>query len=109
VLETGRMHQIRVHFSAMGHPIVGDPVYGRPVTGLRLRRQFLHAALLRFKHPDTGEELEFRSALPPELADVLLVLRDGAAPRSPEGLVSGLPPVRGRDSGNGDIGPQADR
>jgi 23S rRNA pseudouridine1911/1915/1917 synthase len=109
VLETGRMHQIRVHFSAMGHPIVGDPVYGRPVTGLRLRRHFLHAALLRFKHPITGEELEFRSTLPPELAEVLTVMRDGVAPRRADKLVSGLPPVGGRDSGNGDIGPQADR
>jgi 23S rRNA pseudouridine1911/1915/1917 synthase len=74
-LETGRMHQIRVHFAALGHPVVGDPVYGRPIRGLTLRRQFLHSALLRFRHPVTGEEMEFTSSLPDDLTQVLERLR----------------------------------
>jgi 23S rRNA pseudouridine1911/1915/1917 synthase len=75
VLETGRTHQIRVHFSAIGHPIVGDLVYGRSIRGTALSRQFLHAALLNFKHPVTGEDLEFRSNLPPDLESILEMLR----------------------------------
>jgi 23S rRNA pseudouridine1911/1915/1917 synthase len=75
VLETGRMHQIRVHFSAIGHPIVGDPVYGRRIRGLSLQRQFLHAAQLSFRHPATGEELAFASDLPLDLATVLEQVR----------------------------------
>jgi 23S rRNA pseudouridine1911/1915/1917 synthase len=77
-IETGRMHQIRVHFGAMGYPIVGDPVYGRQLRGLKLDRQFLHAALLRLPHPVTGEQLEFRSELPPDLAAVLRELQSAA-------------------------------
>ena len=66
-LETGRTHQIRVHFAAIGHPIVGDPEYGsRGRHGLE--RQFLHSSLLGFNHPRSGERLTFRSDLPPDLA-----------------------------------------
>jgi len=67
--ETGRTHQIRVHFSAVGHPVFGDPVYGKrsPLLG----RQFLHAHRLGFRLPSTGEFMEFRSELPPELEEVL--------------------------------------
>ena len=69
-LETGRTHQIRVHFAAIGHPVAGDPEYG--AKGRHgLERQFLHAARLRFTHPGTGEALSFESALPPELARAL--------------------------------------
>ena len=78
-IATGRTHQIRVHLSAIGHPIVGDPVYGgvrrrvpanlRPV--LRLERPFLHAARLSFTHPSDGKRLQFESALPPDLEKVL--------------------------------------
>ena len=69
-LETGRTHQIRVHFAAIGHPVAGDPEYGaRGRHGLE--RQFLHAARLSFRHPGTGEALSFESALPPELAEAL--------------------------------------
>jgi 23S rRNA pseudouridine1911/1915/1917 synthase len=75
-LDTGRMHQIRVHFSALGHPIVGDPVYGRAIAGLSLNRQFLHSSLLRFIHPRTGEGMEFASMLPEDLAAVLARLRN---------------------------------
>jgi 23S rRNA pseudouridine1911/1915/1917 synthase len=77
-IETGRMHQIRVHFGAMGHPIVGDVTYGRPIRDARLKRQFLHAARLRFRHPVTGDEMEFRSELPPDLASLLHDLQSTA-------------------------------
>jgi 23S rRNA pseudouridine1911/1915/1917 synthase len=68
-LETGRMHQIRVHLAAIDLPVVGDPVYGRPDPSLR--RQFLHAAALAFPHPVTGERLELTSGLPSDLAGYL--------------------------------------
>jgi 23S rRNA pseudouridine1911/1915/1917 synthase len=76
--ESGRMHQIRVHFSAAGHPIVGDAVYGRPVRGLPLRRQFLHAARLQFRHPRTGELLDLEGPMPEDLRQVLDLLRTAA-------------------------------
>jgi 23S rRNA pseudouridine1911/1915/1917 synthase len=68
-LETGRMHQIRVHLAAIDLPVVGDQTYGVP--GLDLSRQFLHAAELSFPHPFTGERIETRSELPPDLAAAL--------------------------------------
>ncbi len=69
-LETGRTHQIRVHFAAIGHPVAGDPEYGsRGRHGLE--RQFLHASRLRFRHPNTGQEMEFNSELPTDLRDAL--------------------------------------
>jgi len=64
-LETGRMHQIRVHLAAIDLPVVGDRTYGVP--GAELSRQFLHAAELSFPHPFTGERIETRSELPPDL------------------------------------------
>jgi len=67
--ETGRTHQIRVHFSAIGYPVVGDPVYG--VRSPHLSRQFLHACRLGFKLPSTGEYVEFTSELPADLARAL--------------------------------------
>jgi 23S rRNA pseudouridine1911/1915/1917 synthase len=63
--ETGRTHQVRVHFASLGHPLVGDHVYGK--RSAFLGRQFLHAHLLGFSHPDTGEWREFTSPLPPDL------------------------------------------
>ncbi len=72
-LETGRMHQIRVHLAAIGLPVVGDPVYG--VQGLDLTRQFLHAASLAFPHPITGERIETESPLPADLAAALEAAR----------------------------------
>jgi 23S rRNA pseudouridine1911/1915/1917 synthase len=69
-LETGRTHQIRAHFEAIGHPVAGDPEYGG-AGALGLGRQFLHAARLRFAHPFTGDELDLESPLPEDLASVL--------------------------------------
>lgn len=73
-LHTGRTHQIRVHFSALGHPVVGDTLYGAPrlpkagaKTMEPLERNFLHAARLRFQHPRTHEDIEIRAPLPREL------------------------------------------
>jgi 23S rRNA pseudouridine1911/1915/1917 synthase len=74
-LETGRTHQIRVHLSAIGHPVVGDGAYGGRRAGIELDRPFLHAERLAFAHPVTGEPLEFRRPLPAELDDVLVRLR----------------------------------
>jgi 23S rRNA pseudouridine1911/1915/1917 synthase len=68
-LETGRMHQIRVHLAAIDLPVVGDGVYG--ITDAAVGRQFLHAAGLAFSHPFTGERLELESPLPPDLREYL--------------------------------------
>lgn len=91
-LETGRTHQIRVHFSDHGHPVVGDPVYGRRPRDARvanvaaeLGRQALHAAVLGFHHPASGEYLEFRTALPPDMERALAALRPAAATCRPDG------------------------
>lgn len=70
-LETGRTHQIRVHLSSIGHPLVGDTVYGRRRPTLGLDRPFLHAAELAFDHPSRGDRVTFRSELPAELVDTL--------------------------------------
>jgi 23S rRNA pseudouridine1911/1915/1917 synthase len=67
-LETGRTHQIRVHFAAIGHAVAGDAQYGRRSRPEGLGRQFLHAARLGFAHPGDGRPLEFVSPLPPDLA-----------------------------------------
>ena len=66
-LETGRTHQIRVHLSSIGHPLVGDPVYGQRKPRLQMERPFLHAAKLAFVHPGRGERVEFASPLPADL------------------------------------------
>ena len=67
--ETGRTHQIRVHLSAIGFPVVGDRVYG--VKSPYLSRQFIHASRLGFKLPSSGEYVEFKSELPPDLEHAL--------------------------------------
>lgn len=68
-LETGRTHQIRVHLSAIGHPVVGDEVYsqGRVLPAADLTRPFLHAGSLAFEHPGTGEESAWYSPVPEDL------------------------------------------
>ena len=78
ILETGRTHQIRVHFSAFRHPLVGDTMYGAdPKLAARvgLDRQWLHAVKLSFEHPTSGKQVEFESAYPTELEHALDVLR----------------------------------
>lgn len=77
---TGRTHQIRVHMSYIGHPIIGDKIYGNSTsTGLakkiELKRQFLHAAKLKFVHPVSGKEMEFSDKLPEDLSGPLERLR----------------------------------
>ncbi|MDR1428345.1 MAG: RluA family pseudouridine synthase [Bifidobacteriaceae bacterium] len=77
-LETGRTHQIRVHFSGIGHPLLGDSTYGanpRLAAELGLDRQWLHAGELSFPHPVSGDIVEVASAVPPDLADALDRLR----------------------------------
>lgn len=68
-LETGRTHQIRVHLSHLGYPILGDKLYGGETT--RLDRQFLHAYRLSFYHPVDQKKMEFVAELPDELTTVL--------------------------------------
>ena len=78
VLETGRTHQIRVHMSSIHHPILGDDVYGPakcPVPGLQ--GQTLHAQVIGFVHPRTGEYMEFSAPLPPYFEELLVKLRAG--------------------------------
>ena len=87
-IHTGRTHQIRVHLSAIGHPIVGDALYGgvhRRVAGdlravTHLDRPFLHAAHLVFHHPEDGRKMDFTSALPEDLQRVLDELRESFNP-----------------------------
>ncbi|WP_435924954.1 RluA family pseudouridine synthase [Paenibacillus sp. DYY-L-2] len=74
-LETGRTHQIRVHMKFIGHPLVGDPMYGRS-KGIKMSGQALHAAVLGFVHPSSGEYLEFTAPLPADMEDVLQALRN---------------------------------
>jgi 23S rRNA pseudouridine1911/1915/1917 synthase len=78
-LETGRTHQIRVHFAHFRHPLVGDPLYGsdpKLAAALQLDRQWLHAHKLAFWHPISGDWVEFESQYPPELKLALDRLRD---------------------------------
>ena len=81
-LKTGRTHQIRVHFAYIGHPVLGDRVYGRKTEivlkggqKISFERQMLHAALLGFRHPITGEYVEFISNLPHDMQNKLNELK----------------------------------
>ena len=91
-LETGRTHQIRVHMAHIGHPVLGDATYGasfkaserrlsEPQAGAlrRLGRQALHAAVLGFEHPLTGEPLRFESPIPADMDDLIVALRGAPA------------------------------
>jgi 23S rRNA pseudouridine1911/1915/1917 synthase len=93
--QTGRTHQIRVHLSSIGHPILGDPLYGRKgragaihdlflKEGIkRMDRQALHAQRLKFTHPRTGERIYFVSPLPQDMKEVLEWLRAKKSPLTP--------------------------
>ncbi|MDQ3039308.1 MAG: 23S rRNA pseudouridine(1911/1915/1917) synthase RluD [Pseudomonadota bacterium] len=90
-LETGRTHQIRVHMAHLKHPIVGDRLYGGSfklpkgaseefITGLRgLKRQALHAEVLEFRHPVSGEPVRCSAPAPPDIQNLLRLLREDAA------------------------------
>ena len=73
-LETGRTHQIRVHFAALGYPVAGDQQYGRRPRPQGLGRQFLHAAHLELPHPADGRQMSFATPLPPDLRAFLETL-----------------------------------
>ncbi len=82
-LETGRTHQIRVHLHSIGHPLIGDPVYRLsnrvttlPAEALVFPRQALHAATLVLAHPRTGDTLTWRAPTPPDIVQLLLLLRN---------------------------------
>lgn len=74
-LETGRTHQIRVHLTSIGHPVVGDATYGGARPDVGVERPFLHAASLAFLHPVSGEPIRLEEPLPDELEAVLTALR----------------------------------
>lgn len=74
-LETGRTHQIRVHMSYIGHPLLGDPLYGPARAPFALNGQTLHAAVLGFRHPSTGEYAEYEAPLPAYFTELLEKLR----------------------------------
>ncbi len=75
-IETGRTHQIRVHFSYMGFPVAGDNKYGNIDKKLSVSRQMLHAYRLIITHPTTGEKMEFKAELPDDFSDILKKLRN---------------------------------
>jgi 23S rRNA pseudouridine1911/1915/1917 synthase len=78
ILETGRTHQIRVHFSAFKHPLLGDTMYGADPTlasRMKLERQWLHAVRLSFMHPTSGEQVSFESPHTDELQQALELLK----------------------------------
>ena len=96
-LETGRTHQIRVHLAAMGYGIIGDPLYGTPLRSAQVpdqvsrdllaqmrsfERQALHAAILGFRHPITGEDLSFESPLPEDMKALIKTIETGIHKRS---------------------------
>lgn len=74
-LETGRTHQIRVHMASLGHPLLGDEIYGRAKSPFKLEGQTLHAMVLGFIHPITGEYMEFEAPLPEYFEKLLEKLR----------------------------------
>lgn len=75
-LETGRTHQIRVHMTSIGHPLVNDPKYGSRKTPFGIKGQALHSRQLTLKHPATGEEMTFEAPLPEDMKKILAALRN---------------------------------
>ncbi|ULL17570.1 RluA family pseudouridine synthase [Paenibacillus sp. H1-7] len=76
-LETGRTHQIRVHMKFIGHPLAGDPAYGPAKNkSITMEGQALHAAILGFVHPRTGEQLQFEAEMPEDMKHLLHVLKN---------------------------------
>ncbi len=74
-IETGRTHQIRVHMSEIGHPVIGDMTYSNGKNEFGVEGQMLHAKSLDFKHPITGEQMHLEAPLPKYFEDVLEILR----------------------------------
>ena len=74
-LETGRTHQIRVHMASIGHPVLGDAVYGPKKAPYALEGQTLHAMVLGFIHPSTGQYMEFQAPLPDYFERLLAKIR----------------------------------
>lgn len=74
-IKTGRMHQIRVHLTSVGHSIVGDPTYGHKKEKFKVKGQLLHAAKLGFTHPRTGKFVEFERVIPEDMVRVLKTLQ----------------------------------
>ena len=79
-LETGRTHQIRIHLSERGHPLVGERVYSKNYRGelIAAPRLMLHARELEFDHPQTGERVHFEQPMPADMQSVLTALRAGS-------------------------------
>ncbi len=75
-LETGRTHQIRVHMSYIGYPLLGDPIYGVKKEKIKLKGQALHAKVLGFIHPSTGGYMEFSSNLPDYFQEALRKIKE---------------------------------
>ena len=121
-IETGRTHQIRVHLSSIGHPVVGDNLYGAPkeiraedgqrvmkksrrraLATVSLERNFLHAAELELQHPRTGEPLRFQAPLPEELVSFMATLEAGAdcgLPGQDHGALRPAAPLLSERGGN---------
>ena len=74
---TGRMHQIRAHLASIGHAVLGDPIYGAIPADPTLDRPMLHAAVLGFVHPGTGQYAEYRAPLPPDMERAVARRRAG--------------------------------
>ena len=75
-LETGRTHQIRVHMSYIGHPLLGDEVYGKKDNTFKVQGQMLHAKVLGFIHPKTNEYVKYESDLPEEFKNIITKLEN---------------------------------